>query len=97
LRRACELFGPRARVVASVSRADVSEISGAGRGATVPFEVAGRIRAMLARRPCTAQEVAGALGLRVVEVLKALDLLEAAEKVVRQEDADRTFFFSPGG
>jgi hypothetical protein len=58
------------------------------------------ILALLARRPCTAFDVAAGLGLHITEALKHLDRLSAAGMVRTTTEGDKTFYIvavrSPG-
>lgn len=51
-----------------------------------------RIVDLVRRRPCSAREIAAALGLRLSETLKALERLSAQEVVAERRLSGRTFF-----
>jgi len=87
LDRAASFFGPRAEVVAGFSGGGPSgEIDGLGP----------RVLAMLARRPCTRDDVAAALGLTAERASYELSVLEKSGRV-RTEKHDRNCFFRQVG
>jgi wyosine [tRNA(Phe)-imidazoG37] synthetase (radical SAM superfamily) len=53
------------------------------------------IRAMIARRPCTAQDVARGLGVHLNEVLKHLGSLVATRQLAKVVKDQQTFFIAP--
>jgi wyosine [tRNA(Phe)-imidazoG37] synthetase (radical SAM superfamily) len=52
---------------------------------------------LVRRRPCTAADVAGGLGLHLTEALKALDAMRARGLVKTTPSAGRTFYVPGGG
>lgn len=54
------------------------------------------ILALLARRPCTADDIAAGLGLHVLDVLKRLDILLAEKQISPETLAGRTFYAPTG-
>jgi len=68
-------------------------------GARVPAFAEARdvdILALLSRRPCTSQDVAGGLGIHVTEALKRLEALTAAGKVNTVATGGRNFYTVTG-
>lgn len=47
---------------------------------------------LLSRRPCTLDELSALTGLHLNEVLKYLEVMEGAEKIVRLQHGDRLYF-----
>ena len=83
LERLAALFDPPAEVVASIE------------GGPGPFEhaiSAEEVIALLARRPCTVQDVACGLDVHHGEVAKLLDAFVSAGKVIRVFQAGQYFF-----
>jgi wyosine [tRNA(Phe)-imidazoG37] synthetase (radical SAM superfamily) len=83
LTKLARLFSPRAEVIAEHrrrSRRDSTRSS------------AQAILGLLARRPCTVEDVAHGLSMKVVEAVKALSELEALGRVQQHRGADRVFY-----
>ena len=78
---------------------EVDIISGNGKEGAHPsaFTEAGdmEVLALLSRRPCTYEDVAGGLGIRVTEALKRLEALIAAGKVKTVGTGGRDFYTVP--
>jgi len=72
----CGLFDPVAEVIAEWRRSP-------GGRSSEPCTVTAEVRALLSRRPCTLEDVAGGLELHANAVLKALGELERAGEVHR--------------
>ena len=70
-------------------------VSGAASGKPADESLESAIRGMIARRPCTAQDVARGLGVHINEVLKHLEALAAARKLEKVVKDQRTFFIPP--
>jgi wyosine [tRNA(Phe)-imidazoG37] synthetase (radical SAM superfamily) len=90
LERARELFGPKAQVIPSPEKLYAAEDGGE---ATKNVE---RVAEILKRRPCTAAELGGALGLSRAEVSKALSVLAGRGELEERPGEKETYFFVAG-
>jgi DNA-binding transcriptional ArsR family regulator len=84
MRRAQEALGPRAEIIAGLDR-DYAELA-AGES------VLGDVLALLARRPCTAQDIAGGLSLHVNEVTKHLGQLLREGRIHAERQGGKLFY-----
>ena len=82
LRKLAGLFGPRAEAVAS--------FRGSGRAAQQAREA--QVLAMLARRPCTARDVADGLGVAASKAERALSALVKCRRI-RAESRDGVRYY----
>lgn len=89
MEQARELFGPKARIVASTYKGHAAPGEEGG-------ESGGAVLELLARRPCTLEEIHVALGLHRNQILKVLD--EARREGVLEERAadGQTYFVVRG-
>jgi wyosine [tRNA(Phe)-imidazoG37] synthetase (radical SAM superfamily) len=81
------LFGPKTEVIASFAK---------GGDATVRGASARRVLDLLARRPCTLDDIAAGLGAHRMEVAKQLDALHRAGRVRIEHAGDRPYYCVAG-
>jgi wyosine [tRNA(Phe)-imidazoG37] synthetase (radical SAM superfamily) len=86
LERLCRLFGPKASVVA-----DVEHVHARAEFVATREQVLG----MLGRRPCTADDVAGGLGIHPNEVMKHVEHLLDAGEIVAERRGDKVYYRRP--
>ena len=77
------LFSPKAEVIAAYHPWQNPALTGADEQT---------ILELLRRRPCTDADVANALGLRLVEVAKRLEILEGARLIARRRHGNRLYY-----
>jgi wyosine [tRNA(Phe)-imidazoG37] synthetase (radical SAM superfamily) len=82
------LAGRFAGMVDIIARA----VSGPPTASSAGQDLEAAIRALLARRPCTAEDVARGLGVHINEVLKHLESLAASRQIKRLVENRQTFF-----
>jgi len=85
LREALDAFGPTAKVVAEYSNTD-------NRG-TLDDESGERILQMLARRPCTIEDLHASLGLQRNEIIKVVDAAMSTGKVNKRSGEAGDYFY----
>ena len=78
----CRLFGPRCEVVAAAGT----------RARHEDFAAAGRILALIERRPCTAEDIHRALGVPLQGAVKLLEMLISRGCVVAGEHGGEIFY-----
>jgi len=88
LRRLAALFGPTTEIVADFCAPPLPPESSEDREA---------VFALLRRRPCTAEDVAGGLRLRVTEAAKLLDSLVASGSVCERRQGRRCYYACASG
>lgn len=92
LRRALEAFGPRAHAIGKFTRA-----AAAGGRTSRRFDDNDKdVREMLLRRPCTQEDIAGALGIKRHEVIKILERLVEAGLARSRVSKEGIYYHVPG-
>ncbi len=81
------LFGARTEVIAAFTK---------GGGATVRGASAKRVLELLARRPCTLEDIAAGLGIHRMETAKRLEALRQAGRIRIEQTGDRLFYCAAG-
>ena len=76
-------FGPQAEVIA--------EYQGGQEGGDIQAR-AEDIAELLSRRPCSKEEIADVFGLSVAEVLKYLEVLSAAGRIMEERQGDTVYY-----